>query len=105
MAAETFSSLLTRVQAMLESIFPGTLEWDGAEYTCVNSGSRNKSELESGGFVSSGTRQVRVLKTSMIVAPDIGQVMTLDGMEVRCVGVSEREWDIAWHLELEPERS
>ena len=105
MAAESFESLLARGQSMLEELFPGVLVYAGDTYACVNSGSRNESELEEGGFVSSGTRQVRVSKSAMVTAPALGSVMVLDGVDVRCVGVGEREWDVAWHLELEPERA
>jgi len=105
MAAETFESLLTRGQAMLESIFPGVLIYEDVSYVCANGGSRNETELEDGGFVRSGTRQVRVSKADMVTPPLIGAVVVLDGVDVRVIGVSEREWDVAWHLELEPERA
>ena len=98
-------------------VVPRLRDWDGVKgplevmvdagdtYACVNSGTRNESGLEEGGFVSSGTRQVRVSKSAMVTAPALGSVMVLDGVDVRCVGVGEREWDVAWHLELEPERA
>jgi hypothetical protein len=105
MASESFTEFLSRGQALLEDLFPGVLLMDAVEYACVNSGARTGNELEEGGFVENGTRQCRVLKSAMAVPPAIGEMVELDGEEVRCLAVAERDWDVAWNIELEPLRA
>jgi len=102
--SEGFANFLTRGQALLESLFPGVLVWDGNTYMCASSGARGSDELEVGGFVDTGTRNVRVLKDSMSTPPAVGTRVVLDDLQVRVTEVGEREWDVAWHLQCEPIR-
>ena len=99
-----FAGMLSKGQAALESMFPSVLVWDGVEFVCAGSGARVESAREAGGYVEGGTRMVRVSKDLMAVAPELGAVVALDGEDVRVAGVSAREWDVAWVLELEPLR-
>lgn len=98
-------AFLKRSQAALESLFPGILVVDGVEYICAGSGARLESGREAGGYVLSGARKVRVSKDDLAVAPALGQAVELDGEELRVESVSQREWDVAWTLELVPRRS
>ena len=61
--------------------------------------------MGGGVFVESGARRCRVLKSAMAVPPAMGEVVELEGEEVRCVAVAERDWDVAWNIELEPLRA
>ena len=102
--SEGFASFLTRGQELLESLFPGVLVWQSVSYDCASSGARMGDYLEDGGFVETGTRNVRVFKTAMLIPPTVGELLTLDGDEVRLVEVGDREWDVCWHLQCEPVR-
>ncbi len=99
-----YNDFLTKGQAFLESLFGGRLIWDGVSYDCVCSGARMGDQLEDGGFVETGVRNVRVLKSAMIEAPCIGELLLLDDVEVRLVEVGDRKWDVAWHLQFQPVR-
>lgn len=101
---EGFRSFLTRGQIFLEELFEAELIWDGVTYVCANSGARMGDELEDGGFVESGSRNVRVLKERMGIPPLIGDLLTLNGEEVRLIEVGDRPWDVSWHLQLSPVR-
>jgi hypothetical protein len=101
---EGYRSFLTKGQAFLEDLFGGKLVWNGRNYSCANSGSRNGDQLEDGGFVEVGNRNVRILKTSMVAPPVIGELMFLNDQEVRLVEIGDREWDVAWHFQFQPVR-
>ena len=99
-----FAAFLEKGQQALESLFPAVLVWDGVEYLCAGSGARVESSREPGGFVKSGDRSVRVSKELMPAAPALGDVVALDGEDLRVSAVSLREWDVAWSIQLEPKR-
>ena len=99
-----YRDFLTKGQAFLEGLFGGQLTWNGVTYNCANSGARMGDELEDGGFVETGIRNVRVSKLSMANPPSVGEAMLLNGQQVRLVEVGDREWDVAWHLQFQPIR-
>ena len=99
-----FKGMLLRGQEMLEAMFGSVLVWNGDDYPCACGGARMSADLEDGGFFERGARVVRVRKDVMEDAPELGTVVEVDGVRVRVVGVSVREWDVAWGLEMEAER-
>lgn len=102
--SESFESFLTRGQALLEDLFPGTLRYDGTDYTCAHSGARVSNELEAGGFYDTAPRNIRVLKTLLVTPPSVGDIVQLDGEDARVADVGERAWDVCWHMSCEPLR-
>lgn len=102
--AEDFQGFLNRGQLFLQSLFPATLAYNGVEFACASSGARKGEDLEEGGFVETGGRNVRILKSQMEYPPQHGERITLDGIELRVVEIGDRPWDVSWHLYCVPLR-
>lgn len=99
-----YRDFLTKGQTFLEGLFGGQLLWKGVNYACANSGARLGDQLEDGGFIETGIRNVRVSKENMAKPPKIGDLMVLNGQDVRLIEIGDREWDVAWHLQFQPVR-
>ena len=88
----------------LESLFPVVLTVDGEDYVGTGGGTLEREDITEGGFLDEGKRLVRVRKAVLASAPSIGDLVAVDGLEVRVVSVSDKEWDVCWPFELEPVR-
>jgi hypothetical protein len=97
-----FLAAMERAQAALEEIFPAEVVYAGQTYAAVGSGGRKKKPHEPGGFEEDFTRHLRISKAAMPAEPDVGKLMTVDGVQCRVASVSDRGWEIAWHVEVVP---
>lgn len=96
-----YQSYLETAAIRLESLFPATLTVDGTDYAATCAGVMQSEDVEPGGFDLSGSWNVRVRKSLLATAPAIGDEVDLDGTTLRVLRVNDREFDIAWTLELE----
>lgn len=96
-----YEAYLEAAAIKMESLFPVVLTFGGEDYAATGGGVLSTEDAEPGGFEENGRQLVRVRKSLMATPPDVGDKVSVDGAERRVTLVSAREWDIAWHLELE----
>ncbi|MGJ8677219.1 MAG: hypothetical protein ACSHX0_06860 [Akkermansiaceae bacterium] len=96
-----FKNFANMVQAALEDFFPGVLVVDGEEYGCTCYGITRSGSHEAGGFIESLPSMIRVRKEIISESPVVGDMVQLNGVEVRVVSTDERVWEGSWCLRVE----
>ena len=95
-------AFLEKAQESLESVFPGSMTYNGSTFACSRSGLEVVQGAEPGGFENEGRVMVRV-RTANLPAAGLPRetAITLDSVEYRVEECLLEPGDVAWSVELE----
>ncbi len=95
-------AFLEKAQESLESVFPGSMTYNGSTFACSRSGLEVVQGAEPGGFENEGRVMVRV-RTANLPAAGLPRetAVTLDSVEYRVEECLLEPGDVAWSVELE----
>lgn len=95
-------AFLEKAQESLESVFPGSMVYNGSTFACSRSGLEVVQGAEPGGFENEGRVMVRV-RTANLPAAGLPRetAVTLDSVEYRVEECLLEPGDVAWSVELE----
>ena len=95
-------AFLEKAQESLESVFPGSMTYNGSTFACSRSGLEVVQGAEPGGFENEGRVMVRV-RTANLPAAGLPRetAVVLDSVEYRVEECLLEPSDVAWSVELE----
>ena len=96
------AGFLEQSQIALESMFPGVVIYGASTFPCARSGDDRSERWEAGGAEEDARVVVRVRS---VYVPSggfsMGELLELDGRELRVVSCLLEPLDVAWSVELE----
>jgi hypothetical protein len=95
-------AFLEKAQEAFESVFPGSMTYNGATFACARSGEDVVEAAEPGGYENEGRVMVRVRVANLPAAGLPRETaVSLDGREYRVEECLLEPGDVAWSVELE----
>ena len=95
-------AFLEKAQESLESVFPGSMTYNGSTFACSRSGLEVVQGAEPGGFENEGRVMIRV-RVGNLPAAGLPRetAVVLDSVEYRVEECLLEPSDVAWSVELE----